>query len=256
MTQTAKNIAAKKLSGQVALITGGARGIGAAIARRLADDGADVAISYSQSATKAEELVKELRGKGIHAHAFKADQADTKQVEKLVSDVASHFGSLNILVNNAGVYVTGTVDSAEATADLDRQFAVNVGGVVTAIRAASKIISPNGRIISIGSVVADRTPFSGAADYSATKAAVAAYNRVAARDLAGKGITVNTVQPGPIGTDMNPEDSEFADQIRSVVPLGRYGRPEEIASAVAYLASPEASYITGTTLTVDGGFSA
>jgi 3-oxoacyl-[acyl-carrier protein] reductase len=248
----------KKLTGKVALVTGGSRGIGAAIARTLADDGADVAISYSASADKAKAVVNDLLEKGVRAHAFKADQADAKAVEALVKSVVERFGRLDILVNNAGVFVTGQVhDRANNLAELDRLFAVNVGGVAAAVRAAAPLMGEGGRIISIGSVVGDATPWPGASDYSASKGAVAAYTRGWARDLGPKGITVNNVQPGPIDTDMNPAaNGEFANLQNTKTALGRYGKPEEVAAAVAFLASPSAAYITGATLNVDGGFNA
>jgi 3-oxoacyl-[acyl-carrier protein] reductase len=247
-----------KLNGKVALVTGGSRGIGAAIARALADDGADVAISYSASEDKAKAVVADLLAKGVRAHAFKADQADPGEVEGLVRAVVERFGRLDILVNNAGVFVTGQVhDRANNLADLQRQFAVNVGGVAAAVRAAVPVMEDGGRIISIGSVVGDVSPFPGIADYSATKGAVAAYTRGWARDLGPRGITVNNVQPGPIDTDMNPaSNGDFSAAQSQSTALGRYGKPEEVAAAVAFLARPEAAYITGATLNVDGGFSA
>jgi 3-oxoacyl-[acyl-carrier protein] reductase len=247
----------KQLTGKVALVTGGSRGIGAATARALADEGANVAISYAASAAKAEALVRELESKGVRAAAFKADQADPAQVAQLVKNVVQRLGRLDILVNNAGVFELGAVDDPAAdVAKLERQFAINVGGVAAAVRAAAKVMSQAGRIISVGSILGAHAPFAGMADYCATKAAVALYTRGWARDLGPKGITVNTVQPGPIDTDMNPANSDFAPAQKAATALGRYGRPEEVAAAIVFLASPAASYITGTSLDVDGGLSA
>jgi 3-oxoacyl-[acyl-carrier protein] reductase len=250
--------ATKKLAGKVALVTGGSRGIGAAIARALADDGADVAISYSASADKAKAVLNELLQKGVRAHAFKADQANPQEVSALVKSVVERFGHLDILVNNAGVFATGQVhDRANNLSELDHLFAVNVGGVASAVRAAAPVMSEGGRIISIGSVVGERSPFPGIGDYSATKAAILGYTRGWARDFGPRGITVNNVQPGPIDTDMNPAgNGDFSAAQSAATALGRYGKPEEVAAAVAFLASPAAAYITGTTLTVDGGFNA
>jgi len=246
---------AKTLSGKVALVTGGSRGIGAAIARALADDGADVAISYSASADKAKAVVNDLLAKGVRAHAFKADQAKTKEVQELVKFVVERFGRLDILVNNAGVFAMGQVhDRANNLDELDHLFAVNVDGVAAAVRTAAPLMEEGGRIISIGSVVGDSTPWPGASDYSATKAPSPP---IWARDLGPKGITVNNVQPGPIDTDMNPAgNGDFAGLQKTATALGRYGKPEEVAAAVAFLASPAAAYITGATLNVDGGFNA
>lgn len=247
----------KNLSGKVALVTGGSRGIGAAAALALAEKGADVAIGYSASPEKAEAVVHELTKKGVRAAAFKADQAKTADVERLVASVVQKFGRLDILVNNAGVFVTGGLGDPSVDLDqLERQFAINVGGVATAVRAAAKVMGDGGRIISVGSVLGAKVPFPGLADYSATKAAVATYTKGWARDVGSKGITVNAIQPGPIDTDMNPADADFAAPQKAATALGRYGRPEEVAAAIAFLASPEASYITGTTLDVDGGFNA
>src|ERR1700730_2481293 len=195
----------KPLNGKVALVTGGSRGIGAAVAKALADDGADVAITFSASVHEAESVVTELKKKGVRAQAFKAHQANPKEVDALVSDVTQTFGRLDILVNNAGVFVSGKEqDRANNSADIERQFDVNVGGVAAAVRAAAGVLGEGGRIISIGSVLGDTSPWPGIADYSATKAAVAAYTRGWARDLAPKGITVPNVQPAPIDTVMEP----------------------------------------------------
>jgi len=246
-----------KLAGKVALVTGGSRGIGAAIAKALASEGASVAISYAASAKKAEALVKELEADGTNAIAIQADQGERAQVQLLVNTVYRHFGQLDILVNNAGVIQPSPVDDALANQEsLEHLFAVNVGGVATAIRTAAPLMKEGGRIVSIGSVLGARVPLAGLTDYAASKFAVAGYTKGWARELGPRGITVNAVQPGPIDTDMNPDGSEFAEAHKKSIALGRYGKPEEVAAAVAFLVSPEASYITGTTLDVDGGHNA
>jgi 3-oxoacyl-[acyl-carrier protein] reductase len=244
------------LKGKVALVTGGARGIGAATARALADEGADVAISYAASADKANALVKDLEAKGVRAAAFKADQADSAQVTKLVNDVAKQFGRFDILVNNAGVSAKAAVDDKNADlAALDHQVQVNYLGVVAAIRAAAQVMGEGGRIISMSSGLAVRT-FPGTADYSATKAAIVGYSKAAARDLGPRQITVNALQIGSVDTDMNPGNGPTADFQRGVNVFGRYARPEEIAAAVVFLAGPNAAFITGSMLAIDGGFTA
>lgn len=247
----------KPLAGKVALVTGGSRGIGAAIVRRLAQDGADVAFSYAASADRAEKLVKDIEAAGGKALALKADRAVPSEVASLVRNVHETLGRLDILVNSAGVFVTGPVGDANPDlAAFDRQIDINVKGVVSAVRAAVLLMQDGGRIVSLGTTGAVHIPFAGASDYVATKAAVAAYTRGWARDLGPRGITVNVIQPGAINTDMNPEDGPFAETLKSLAALGRYGQPEDIAAAVAFLAGPDAGYITGATLNVDGGQSA
>ena len=242
----------KALSHKVALVTGGSRGIGAAIAKRLAADGASVAISYVSSPDKAAAVVQDLEALGVKAKAYKADAADSAAVAALVKSVANDFGALDILVNNAGVAVQG--EAAES--EIERQYAVNVKALAAAVRAAAPLLPNGGRIINIGSVLGERAGFGGTADYAATKAAVAGYTRGWAHDFGARGITVNNVQPGLTNTDMNPETSDFAAQAIKGTALGRYAQPEEIAAAVAFFARPDSSYITGVSLSVDGGINA
>lgn len=250
-------IQGRPLAGKAAIVTGGSRGIGAAIVRRLARDGAAVAFSYAASADRANALVAEVEAAGGRAIAFRADQANADEVRQLVAQAHAALGQLDILVNSAGVFVTGPVDDPAADlAAFDRQLDVNVKGVATAVRAAVPLLREGGRIISIGTTGAVHIPFAGAADYVASKAAVAAYTRGWSRDLGPRNITVNLIQPGAINTEMNPEDGPFADTLKGMASLGRYGQPEDIAAAVAFLAGPDASYITGATLNVDGGQSA
>lgn len=242
------------LAGQVALVTGGSRGIGAAIVRRLARDGADVVFSYSSSPARAEEVSAEVLASGRRVLAVQADQANAVAVQQLVKTAHEAFGRLDILVNSAGVFVTGVVGDPDADlAAFERQMDINIKGVVAAVRAAAPLLSDGGRIVSLGTTGATRIAFPGVADYVASKAAVAAYTRGWSRDLGARGITVNVIQPGAINTEMNPQDGAFADSLRAMTSLGRYGQPEEIAGAVAFLVGPDARYITGATLNVDGG---
>ena len=245
------------LNNKVALVTGGSRSIGAAIVKKLAQQGAAVAFTYVSSADKANALAAEITNAGGKATAIKADSANAAEIKAAVDKTVELYGKLDILVNNAGVAVWGSFDNIdEQAAELDRQAAINISGVIAGVRAAAKHLQEGGRIITIGSVVGDRVGFAGIADYSGTKAAVAGYSRGWAWDLGAKGITVNTVQPGPIDTDMNPDNTELAANMKSRLALGRYGKAEEIAAVVAFLAGPDASYITGTSINVDGGFSA
>jgi len=246
----------KKLHGKIALVTGGSRGIGAATARALAEEGADVAISYASSSDKAAAVVRELEALGVRAVAFHADQADPAQGAALVGKVVAHFGRLDILVNNAGVALYGSVDAKTDVAAVDNLWAVNVLGVAAAVRAAAAVMSEGGRIVTVSSTVGSRVPFAGLSDYGAGKAALVGYTKGWARDLGPKKITVNAVRPGPIDTDMNPDNGTYDEYVKTAIALGRYGKPEEVAAAILFLAGPEAGYITGTTIDVDGGQSA
>ena len=243
------------LSGRRALVTGGSRGIGAAIVRRLAADGAMVAFTYAASPGPAENLRAEVSARGGTAVAIKADSADAQQVTDAVDQAVTALGGLDILVNNAGVSTSGVVESFPLQ-DFDRMLAVNVRGVFVAIQRAIPHLGTGGRIVTIGSIFAERVPRPSSAVYAMTKAALAGLTRGLARELGPRGITVNVIQPGPTATDSNPDSGEFADAMRQLTAVGRYGRPEDIASAVAYLASPEAGFITGITWNIDGGFSA
>jgi len=242
-----------KLAGKAALITGASRGIGAAIARRLAAEGAAVAITYSSSPEKAEEVVKSIEAAGGKAIAIQADAADAAAVRAAVTQTVSGLGRLDILVNNAGVAIMAPLpDLSEA--DFDKTFAINVKALFVASQEAAKYLPQGGRIIHIGSVNSDSAPFPGLSAYSMSKAAVAGMTRAMARDLGPRGITVNNIQPGPVDTDMNPATGPFADTLRGLMALGRYGSGEEIAGLVAYLAGPDGGYVTGANLKIDGGF--
>ena len=242
----------KSLSGKITLVTGGSRGIGAAIVRRLATDGAAVAFTYAASDEKAAALVAEIEAGGGEALAIKADSTEPEAVQRAVAETAGRFGRLDILVNNAGILLRGPVD-AFSLADFDRMLAINVRAVFVAVQSAVAHMGAGGRIITVGSVTADRSGFPGASVYSMTKAAVAALTRGLARDLGSRGITVNTVQPGPTETDMNPDENIRA-VLRPMLALGRIGKDSEIASLIAYLARSEASFVTGAVFTIDGGY--
>ncbi|WP_232492753.1 SDR family oxidoreductase [Novosphingobium kaempferiae] len=241
-----------ELAGKCALVTGASRGIGAAIAIALADKGADVAITYERSADRAAQLVQELQAKGRKAVAIQADSADPEAIQRSVDEAASVLGGLDILVNNAAIARYN--DLAKFTVeDIDALLAVNVRGPVLTSKAAIPHLKAGGRIINIGSAGADRIVGTTGTVYYMTKSALQSFNRGLAQELGPRDITVNLVQPGSTNTEMNPEEGEFADFQRSLMPLGRYGQPADVAAAVAFLATPAARQITGTILNVDGG---
>jgi 3-oxoacyl-[acyl-carrier protein] reductase len=243
------------LAGKVALVQGGSRGIGAAIVRRLASQGASVAFTYAASTARAQELTASVEAAGGRVLAIQADAADADAVRGAVSQTMRVFGRLDILVNSAGVLAIAPL--ADFTlADFDRTLAVNVRSVFVASQAAAAVMTTGGRIITIGSTNAERMPFQGGGPYAMSKAAVAGLTRGLARDLGPRGITVNNVQPGPVDTEMNPDRGDFAAVLKGFLALGRYGKADEIASLVAFLASDQAAYITGANIMIDGGFSA
>lgn len=243
------------LSGQTALVTGGSRSIGAAIARRLAADGAAVAITFHGSPDKAAAVVADIEVAGGRALAIQADAGDPEAVRGAVRQAVEAFGGINILVNNAGIAVNAPIEEFDF-ADYERMIAVNVTGVFVATQEAARHMRGSGRIIHIGSSMARYAAFPTASVYTLTKGAVAGFNRSLVRDLGPKGITVNTVMPGPTNTDMNPADGPVAAIVGPGMAVGRYGEPEEIAAAVAFLAGPDAAFITGAELMADGGFTA
>src|SRR5580704_15375623 len=245
----------RKLEGKIALITGGSRGIGAAIAKRLASDGAKVAITYSKGADAAAAVVKEIERGGGKAIAIQADAADTKAVQAAVEKTVVTFGRLDVLVNNAGTAFPKTFEESTLE-EMDRVIDINIRGVLVATQAALKHMKSGGRIIMIGSAVGERVAAPGLVPYAATKGAVKMFTQALAREIGSRGITVNNVQPGPIDTDLNPAAGDWAVPQKAATALDRYGRVDEIAAAVAFIAGPESSYITGANITVDGGMNA
>ena len=245
----------KGLTGKVAFVTGGSRGIGAAIARRLAQEGAAVALTYTSGKQAAEAVVNAIQKAGGQALSLQADSGNAEAVKNAIRQTVEALGRLDVLVNNAGVIAVATLE-AFSLDDFDKMVAVNIRGVFVASQEAARHMGEGGRIINIGSVNGDRVPFSGGSVYGMTKAAVAGLTRGMARDLGPRGITVNNVQPGPVETDMNPAEGQFAETALSYMAIKRYGQGEEIASLVAYLAGPEAAYVTGASLTIDGGYNA
>lgn len=242
----------KSLSGKNALVTGGSRGIGAAIAQRLAEEGASVVLTYSASAESAEALVQTITAAGGTAFAIKADSGDVVALQAAVDAAAARLGSIDILVNNAGIMVRGLIDDMSVE-QFDRMINVNVRSMYFATQAAIRHMGAGGRIINIGSNVAVRNSFAGSSLYTLSKSAITAMGRALANDLGPRGITINTVQPGPTATDMNPADGPHSDQIKAMLPVGRMGEASEVAGLVAYLARAESGYMTGTALTMDGG---
>jgi 3-oxoacyl-[acyl-carrier protein] reductase len=245
----------RTLKNKIAIVTGGSRSIGAAIAKRLAADGATVAITYHASPVKANAVVVAIEAAGGRAIAIQADAGDPQAVRDAVSAVAGRFGRIDILVNNAGISVLGEPTEI-AFADFERILAVNVTGIFVATQEALRHMGSGGRVIHIGSSMARYAAFPTASAYTLTKGAVAGFTRGLVRDLGPKGITVNTVHPGPTDSDMNPADGAVADFVKPGIAVGRYGQGRDIAAAVAYLASEEASFVSGAELLVDGGFTA
>lgn len=240
------------LSGKIALVTGGSRGIGAAIVRRLSADGAALAFTYAASADKAQAIVAEIETRGGKALAIQADSADPLAVQGAISQTAETFGGLDILVNNAGILKLAPLEEFSLE-DFDQMYAVNIRAVFAGAQAAAQHMKAGGRIINIGSVVAERSGFPTSTAYSMTKGAVASMTRGLARDLGPRGITVNNIQPGPTATDMNGDEATH-EMLKTLIALGRIGEDHEIASLAAYLASAEASFVTGASLTIDGGY--
>jgi 3-oxoacyl-[acyl-carrier protein] reductase len=245
----------KKLEGKVALVTGGSRGIGAAIAKRLAADGAHVAITYAKGASAASEVVKAIEHDGGKAVAIQADAANVEAVKAAVEKTVAIFGQLDVLVNNAGTAIPKTFEETTLE-EMDRVIDINVRGTLATTQAALKHMKSGGRIISIGSAVGDRVQTPGLVAYSATKGAVKIFTQALSREVGGRGITVNNIQPGPIDTDLNPASGDWAVPQKAATALDRYGSVDEIAAAVAFIAGPESSYMTGSNITVDGGMNA
>ncbi len=245
----------KQLAGKVALVTGGSRGIGAAIARRLAHDGATVAFTYVNASEHASAVAKEIDAAGGRALVIRADSADPAAVTAAVDETVAKLGRIDILVNNAGIYVGGPLEKLTAE-DADRIWAVDARAVFVACQAAARHMRTGGRIITIGSNFSERVPGPGFTLYAMCKAALIGLTKGLARELGPRGISVVMVNPGPTDTDMNPADGPGAARQTPLIALGRYGRPEDVAAAVSYLAGDGGNHVTGTAITVDGGMTA
>jgi 3-oxoacyl-[acyl-carrier protein] reductase len=245
----------QKLAGKVALVTGGSRGIGAAIARRLARDGADVALTYLSGADDAQHVLADIGATGRQGFAIRADSADPQTLRAAVERAAAELGRLDILVNNAGVFIAKPLDALTLD-DFDRTIAVNTRAAFVAAQAAARHMGEGGRIISIGSNLAERVPGPELSLYSLSKAALVGLTKGLARDLGPRGITVNLVHPGSTDTEMNPADGPTADAQRSLMAIPRYGEPKDVAGLVAWLASEEGRFVTGAAFTIDGGANA
>ena len=243
------------LAGKAAFVTGGSRGIGAAIVRRLVRDGAAVAFSYARNEAAARALAAEIEAGGGRALALQADSADAAALRAAIDEAARRLGRIDILVNNAGVFLGGTVEQMPLE-DFDRTLDVNVRAVFVATQAAVRHMGEGGRVITIGSTNAERMPWPGGSAYAMSKSALTGLTRGLARDLGPRGITVNNVQPGPVDTDMNPVDGPNAPAMHGLMALSRHASGAEIAGMVAYLAGPEAGFVTGASLNIDGGFAA
>ncbi|HTV71817.1 MAG TPA: 3-oxoacyl-ACP reductase family protein [Rhizobiaceae bacterium] len=240
------------LAGKVALVTGGSRGIGAAVAKRLAKDGANVAFTYARAADRAKEVVRAIEKLGREALAIAADSADPESGEAAVTATLARFGRLDILVNNAGIYEMGTIDRLTRD-DFERTVSTNLRGPFLASSAAARNMADGGSILSIGSTFATHVPLEGLSLYSLSKAALIGMTKGMARDLGPRGITVNVVHPGPTATEMNPDDGPDADAQRAGILLRRFSQPDEVAGLVAWLAGPDGRNVTGGEFTIDGG---
>ncbi|MEU7315397.1 SDR family oxidoreductase [Streptomyces sp. NPDC007083] len=249
------SVSDKPLDGRAALVTGGSRGIGAAVALRLAADGADVALTYEANAERARDVATRIEELGGRAWTVRASLDDADSVRAAADGTVETFGRLDILVNNAGTGSQGELGSVPV-GEVDRVLAANVRGAYLVAQAAASRMADGGRIVNVGSCVSAHVPFPGMALYAMSKAAVTGLTKGLARELAPRGITVNQVSPGPVDTDLNPADGESAAAQAALTLLGRYGTPEEIADSVAHLVGDGARYVTGAVLAVDGGFAA